>query len=117
MGVLLGARPHLRTRVPGPVVIDFPRNGDPQSCYGFSLTSEIDLRFTRPGASADAIEIAEMRGSEPVHDEPEILQWLTPNGVAGKLYGGGAIFDFWAEGAGVPDGATRAHGGGASRQR
>ena len=79
---------------------DFPGNGDPQSCYGFSLTSEIDLRFTRPGASADAIKVVELRGSEPVHDEPEILQWLTPNGVAGKLYGGGAIFDFWADGAG-----------------
>ena len=73
---------------------------DPHSCYGFSLTSEIDLQFTRPGASADAVDIVEMRGAEPQHDEPEILQWLTPNGVAGKLFGGGAIFDFWAEGAG-----------------
>jgi len=27
-------------------------------------------------------------GDAPQHDEPHILDWLTPNGVAGRLYGG-----------------------------
>jgi hypothetical protein len=72
----------------------------PQSCYGFSIQSEIDLRFMRPGASADELSIVEMRGDAPQHDEPYILDWLTPNGVAGRLFGGGHIYDFWAEGVG-----------------
>ena len=41
-----------------------------------------------------------MRGAEPHHDEPHLLHWTTSEGVAGKLYGGGQIFDFWAENAG-----------------
>ncbi len=72
----------------------------PQSCYGFSLKSEIDLRFTRPGASSDELTVVEMRGDEPHHDEPHLLDWLTPNGVAGRLFGGGHIYDFWADGVG-----------------
>jgi hypothetical protein len=71
-----------------------------QSCFGFSIASEIDLRFTRPGTSADELAVVEMRGAEPHHDEPHLLDWLTPNGVAGRLFGGGHIFDFWADGVG-----------------
>jgi hypothetical protein len=71
-----------------------------QTCFGYSIRSEIDLRFTRPGVSADRIEIVRMRGAEPHHDEPHLLHWTTSAGVAGKLYGGGQIFDFWAENAG-----------------
>ena len=73
---------------------------DPQSCYGFSLRSEIDLRFARPGASPDQLTVVEMRGDEPHHDEPHVLDWVTPNGVAGRLFGGGHIYDFWADGVG-----------------
>jgi hypothetical protein len=68
-----------------------------QSCFGYSITTEIDLRFTRTGATADQIDVVEMRGAEPQHEEPDLLQWLTPTGVAGRLFGGGSIFDFWAE--------------------
>jgi hypothetical protein len=70
----------------------------PQTCFGFSIRSAIDLRFTRPGVSADQIEVVEMRGAEPQHDEPPLLNWTTSAGVTGRLYGGGQIFDFWAEG-------------------
>lgn len=72
----------------------------PHSCFGFSITSEIPLRFTRQGQSADGLTVVEMRGDEPHHDEPHLLDWLTPNGVAGRLFGGGHIFDFWADGVG-----------------
>jgi hypothetical protein len=72
-------------------------DSESQSCYGYSLRSEIDLRFTRDGGSADTIEIVEMRGDPPQHDEPHLLDWPTSQGVAGRLYGGGRIFDFWAE--------------------
>lgn len=75
-------------------------NDDPQSCFGFSISSEVDLQFTRPGASFDELNVVEMRGEEPHHDEPYLLDWLTPNGVAGRLFGGGHIFDFWAQGVG-----------------
>jgi hypothetical protein len=92
---LLGTRPDIGTRIPGNLV-----NDTPNSCYGFSIRSEIALRFTRPGTSADQLSIVEMRGDAPQHDEPHILDWLTPNGVVGRLYGGGHIFDFWAEGVG-----------------
>ena len=44
--------------------------------------------------------MVEMRGAEPQHDEPHLLDWTTSAGVAGRLYGGGQIFDFWAENAG-----------------
>ncbi|HWH64837.1 MAG TPA: hypothetical protein VNS99_02000, partial [Gaiellales bacterium] len=72
----------------------------PQTCFGFSIRSAIDLRFTRPGVSADQIEVVEMRGAEPQHDEPPLLNWTTSAGVTGRLYGGGQIFDFWAENVG-----------------
>lgn len=72
----------------------------PQSCFGFSIASEIDLQFTRPGTSSDELAVAEMRGDQPHHDEPHLLDWLTPNGVAGRLFGGGHIYDFWADGVG-----------------
>jgi hypothetical protein len=71
-----------------------------QSCYGFSLDAEISLRFARDGRSPEHLAVVEMRGREPVHDEADILQWTTPNGVAGRLFGGGQIYDFWAEGVG-----------------
>ncbi len=71
-----------------------------QTCFGYAIRSEIDLRFTRPGVSADRIEVVEMRGAEPHHDEPHLLHWMTSAGVAGRLYGGGQIFDFWAENVG-----------------
>jgi hypothetical protein len=73
---------------------------DPQSCFGFSITSEIDLRFTRPGTSADELAVVELRGAPPDHDEPHLLDWTTPNGVAGRLFGGGHIYDFWADSVG-----------------
>jgi hypothetical protein len=72
----------------------------PQSCYGYSVDSSIPLRFTRPGASAEALNVVERRGDEPRHDEPHILDWVTPNGVAGRLFGGSRIYDFWADGVG-----------------
>ena len=71
-----------------------------QTCFGYSIRSEIELRFTREGLSADRIEVVDMRGAEPQHDEPHLLQWMTETGVAGRLYGGGQIFDFWAENVG-----------------
>ena len=71
-----------------------------QTCFGYSIRSTIDLRFTRPGVSGDQIEVVEMRGAEPQHDEPHLLHWTTSAGVTGRLYGGGQIFDFWAENVG-----------------
>jgi hypothetical protein len=75
-------------------------DSEPKSCYGYSLRSEIDLRFSRDGDSADQIEIVEMRGEPPQHDEPHLLDWTTSHGVAGRLFGGERIFDFWADGVG-----------------
>src|SRR4051794_29422342 len=66
-----------------------------RSCFGFSALASFDLRFTRDGASPDVIEVVELRGDEPVHDEPHLLQWPEQTGVAGKLYGGKVIFDFF----------------------
>jgi len=71
-----------------------------RSCFGFSAHASFHLRFTRDGASPDVIEIVEMRGDEPVHDEPYLLQWPGHTGVAGRLYGGKMIFDFHAAGLG-----------------
>jgi hypothetical protein len=73
---------------------------DPHSCFGFSITSEVSLQFTRPGTSIDELSVVRVRGDDPRHDEPYLLDWVTPNGVAGRLYGGGHIFDFWADGVG-----------------
>jgi hypothetical protein len=70
------------------------------SCHGYAIDSEIALRFTRRGASPDALSVVAARGEEPVHDEEPLLEWHTPDGVAGKLFGGGQIFDFWASGTG-----------------
>jgi hypothetical protein len=71
-----------------------------RSCFGFSALASFDLRFTRDGASRDVIEVVELRGGAPVHAEPHLLQWPEQTGVAGKLYGGKVIFDFFAEGLG-----------------
>jgi hypothetical protein len=67
------------------------------SCYGYALDSEIELRFARPGQAPESLRVVMRRGDEPVHDESPMLEWPTPNGVAGKLYGGGQIYDFWAD--------------------
>jgi hypothetical protein len=71
-----------------------------QSCYGFSIKSEIDLRYARHGATPEELAVVRLRGDEPVHEEPHILDWWTPNGVAGRLFGGSRIYDFWAQGVG-----------------
>jgi len=70
------------------------------SCYGYTLQSEIELRFARAGASPESLEVVARRGDEPVHDEPALLEWTAAWGVAGKLFGGGQIYDFWADDVG-----------------
>ena len=70
------------------------------SCHGYALASEIDLRFARPGTSAETLSIVRSRGEEPAHCGAPLLEWNTPGGVAGQLFGGGQIFDFWAHGVG-----------------
>jgi hypothetical protein len=71
-----------------------------RSCFGFSARATFGLRFTRDGISPDVIDVVEMRGDPPVHDEPYLLQWPEQTGVAGRLFGGKIIFDFFAEGLG-----------------
>jgi hypothetical protein len=70
------------------------------SCHGYAIDSEVGLRFTRRGGAASGLSVVLARGDDPVHDEPALLEWDTPGGVAGRLYGGGQIFDFWASGVG-----------------
>jgi hypothetical protein len=70
--------------------------GAETSCHGYTLDSEIELRFARPGSSPENLSIVLARGDEPEHDEPPLLEWNTPEGAAGRLFGGGQIFDFWA---------------------
>lgn len=70
------------------------------SCHVYALDSEIGLRFARSGTSPETLSIVPARGEEPVHDEPPLLEWTTADGVAGRLFGGGHIFDFWATGVG-----------------
>lgn len=71
------------------------------SCYGYAIRSEIELLFTRAGARPETLEIVDRRGDEPAHDEPPLLEWPAPQGgVAGKLFGGGQIYDFWGDGVG-----------------
>jgi hypothetical protein len=71
-----------------------------RSCFGFSARATFDLRFTRDGASPDVIDVVEIRGDSPVHEGPHLLQWPEQTGVAGRLYGGKVVFDFFAEGLG-----------------
>jgi hypothetical protein len=73
---------------------------DVRSCQGFTINSEYRFRFTRPGASRDQLSVVPMLGEPPSPDQPQILDWQTENGVVARLYGGGRIFTFWAEGAG-----------------
>jgi hypothetical protein len=75
------------------LVNDLPEIG----CYGYALHSEIELRFARHGAAPEPLHIVARRGDDPVHDGDPLLEWPTPHGVAGKLFGGGQVFDFWAE--------------------
>jgi hypothetical protein len=71
-----------------------------RSCFGFSALASFDLRFTRDGVSPDVVEVVELRGDAPVHDDPHLLQWPEQTGAAGRLYGGKVIFDFFATGVG-----------------
>lgn len=72
----------------------------PVSCQGFTLITEFDFRFTRPGASRDQLSVVPMLGELPTPDQPEIFDWQSGNRVVARLYGGGRIFTFWGEGAG-----------------
>jgi hypothetical protein len=94
---------------------------DTHSCQGFTVNSDYSFRFTRPGISRDQISVVPMLGEPPSHDQPEILDWQTELGVVARLYGGGRIFTFWADGVGwyriapfdgtieVPDDGTDPH--------
>ena len=95
VGVLLGARPDVRPRLPGPAV-----NDGAQSCQGFTVNSDLSFQFTRPGVSRDQLSVVPMLGEPPSPDQPQILDWQTELGVVARLYGGGRIFTFWADAVG-----------------
>ena len=73
---------------------------DVRSCQGFTINSEYRFRFTRSGASRDQLSVVPMLGEPPSADQPQILDWQTENGEVSRLYGGGRIFTFWADGVG-----------------
>jgi hypothetical protein len=75
-------------------------NEGSHSCQGFTINSDYRFLFTRPGISRDQLSVVPMLGEPPSPDQTQILDWQTENGVVARLYGGGRIFTFWAEGAG-----------------
>jgi hypothetical protein len=71
-----------------------------ESCQGFTIHGEYGFQLTRPGTSRDQISVVPMLGEPPSPDQPQILDWQTETGVVARLFGGGRIFTFWAEGSG-----------------